>query len=187
MQAVTTSSKIEAFVSLVTKGIECWQKAGEIVVEMIDGGATVEEIASSSEYLTGDVVRRFEQLGRKQIVPRLLVSSFPASKNLFKLSYSEQKNAFESGVPILIEGGEVLNVAVENLTPLQCRQAFDKDRVRGIAGQRAYIESVKTEESLNAIISDSDSLYTIRGRNVIFSKPYRISAKQLAQILASIE
>jgi len=40
---------------------------------------------------------------------------------------------------------------------------------------------------MSAIISDSDSLYTIRGRNVIFSKPYRISAKQLAQILASIE
>lgn len=178
-------------VSLITRGIECWSKAGEIVVKLIDEHRmTIPEIAGNSEFLTEDIVARFEQLGRKQILPQLLVADYPAARHVIKLPYSEQSRAVESGVELLVvdsEGPSTLQVAVENLTTSQCKQVFAKDAVRSLPAQRAYLESQKTQNEINGRICNDAAVWKVSGRKVAFLKPCQLSARELAQIIAEIE
>ena len=182
---------ITEFVALVTQGIECWNKAGEIVVRLLDEhNMTIADIAETSELLTEDIVTRFEQLGRKQLIPCLLVADYPAARHLVRLPYSEQKRAVETSVDLLVcEGKEtsVLKVSVENLTPTQCRQVFDGDQVRSIGAQRAWLEDRRATQEIRDVLSSPGALYQVRGRRVVFKRPCELSAGQLAQIISEIE
>ena len=182
---------ITEFVALVTQGIECWNKAGEIVVRLLDEhNMTIADIAETSELLTEDIVTRFEQLGRKQLIPCLLVADYPAARHLVRLPYSEQKRAVETSVDLLVcEGKEtsVLKVSVENLTPTQCRQVFDGDQVRSIGAQRAWLEDRRATQEIRDVLSSPGPLYQVRGKRVVFKRPCELSAGQLAQIISEIE
>lgn len=182
---------ITEFVALVTQGIECWNKAGEIVVRLLDEhNMTIADIAETSELLTEDIVTRFEQLGRKQLIPCLLVADYPAARHLVRLPYSEQKRAVETSVDLLVCEGKdtsVLKVSVENLTPTQCRQVFDGDQVRSIGAQRAWLEDRRATQEIRDVLSSPGALYQVRGRKVVFKRPCELSAGQLAQIISEIE
>ena len=191
MQIENKNRKITEFVALVTQGIECWNKAGEIVVQLLDEQElTISEIAQTSEFLTEDIVTRFEQLGRKQLVPSLLVADYPAAKHLVRLPYSEQKRVVETSVDLLVCNGKetsVLKVSVENLTPAQCRQVFDGDQVRSTGAQRAWLEDKRATQEIRDVLSSPGALYQVRGKRVVFKRPCEMSAGQLAQIIAEIE
>ena len=182
---------ITEFVALVTQGIECWNKAGEIVVRLLDEhNMTIADIAETSELLTEDIVTRFEQLGRKQLIPCLLVADYPAARHLVRLPYSEQKRAVETSVDLLVCEGKdtsVLKVSVENLTHTQCRQVFDGDQVRSIGAQRAWLEDRRATQEIRDVLSSPGALYQVRGRKVVFKRPCELSAGQLAQIISEIE
>lgn len=191
MQLENINPLVGEIVILITRGIECWSKAGEIVVQLIDDERmTIQEIAGNSEFLTEDIVARFEQLGRKQILPQLLVAGYPAARHIIKLPYSEQSRAIDGGVELLVVSGEghsTLKVAVENLTSLQCKQVFAKDAVRSLPAQRAYIESQKTDNEIKGRIGSDDPIWKVSGRKVAFLKPCQMTARELAQIIAEIE
>jgi hypothetical protein len=191
MQIENKNRKITEFVALITQGIECWNKAGEIVVQLLDEQElTISEIAQTSEFLTEDIVTRFEQLGRKQLVPSLLVADYPAAKHLVRLPYSEQKRVVETSVDLLVCNGKetsVLKVSAENLTPAQCRQVFDGDQVRSTGAQRAWLEDKRSSQEIRDVLSSPGALYQVRGKRVVFKRPCELSAGQLAQIIAEIE
>jgi hypothetical protein len=191
MQLENQNSLVSEIVGLITRGIECWSKAGEIVVKLIDEHRmTIPEIAGNSEFLTEDIVARFEQLGRKQILPQLLVADYPAARHVIKLPYSEQSRASEAGVELLVingEGHSTLKVAIENLTSLQCKQVFAKDAIRSLPAQRAYIESQKTDNEIKGRVCSEEAIWKVSGRKVAFLKPCQLSARELAQIIAEIE
>lgn len=186
----TPNKLIDEVVALIGKGIECWQKAGEVIVQLLDEHEmTVADIAEKSAYLTEDVVTRFEQLGRKQIMPNLLVADYPAARHLVRLPYSEQKRALESSVELLVMDGKTpttLKVAVENLTPQQCRQVFN-GHIRSIGAQRAYLEEKRAEQEVAPAIRQAHELYKVRGKRVIILQPCELTARQLANIIAEIE
>jgi len=191
MQIENKNRKITEFVALITQGIECWNKAGEIVVQLLDEQElTISEIAQTSEFLTEDIVTRFEQLGRKQLVPSLLVADYPAAKHLVRLPYSEQKRVVETSVDLLVCNGKetsVLKVSAENLTPAQCRQVFDGDQVRSTGAQRAWLEDKRATQEIRDALESPGALYQVRGKRVVFKRPCELSAGQLAQIIAEIE
>lgn len=186
----TPNKLIDEVVSLISKGIECWQKAGEAIVQLLDEHEmTVADIAGKSAYLTEDVVTRFEQLGRKQIMPNLLVADYPAARHLVRLPYSEQKRALESSVELLVMDNKTpttLKVAVENLTPQQCKQVFN-GHIRSIGAQRAYLEEKRAEQEVAPAIRQAHELYRVRGKRVIILQPCELTARQLANIIAEIE
>jgi len=191
MQLENQNHLVGEIVSLITRGIECWSKAGEIVVKLIDDHRmTIQEIAGNSEFLTEDILSRFEQLGRKQILPQLLVADYPAARHVIKLPYSEQSRAADAGVELLVmgdEGHSTLKVGIGNLTPLQCKQVFTKDSIRSLAAQRAYIESQKTYNEIKDRICTDEAIWKVSGRKVVFLKPCQMTARELAQIIAEIE
>jgi len=191
MQSKIQKPLITEFIALITQGIECWNKAGEIIVQLLDEhDMTISEIAETSEFLTEDILTRFEQLGRKQLIPRLLVADYPAARHLVRLPYSEQKRAVETSIDLLLFDGKdtsVLKVSVENLTPAQCRQVFDGDQVRSTGAQRAWLEDKRSSQEIRDVLSSPGALYQVRGKRVVFKRPCELSAGQLAQIIAEIE
>jgi hypothetical protein len=191
MQSKIQKPLITEFIALITQGIECWNKAGEIIVQLLDEhDMTISEIAETSEFLTEDILTRFEQLGRKQLIPRLLVADYPAARHLVRLPYSEQKRAVETSIDLLLFDGKdtsVLKVSVENLTPAQCRQVFDGDQVRSTGAQRAWLEDKRSSQEIRDALESPGALYQVRGKRVVFKRPCELSAGQLAQIIAEIE
>jgi hypothetical protein len=186
----SASKLIEEVVGLIGNGIECWYKAGEIIVQLVDEhDMTISDICDRSQYLTEDVVGRFEQLGRKQIMPKLLVADYPAAKYLVRLPYSEQKRALEEPLDLLVLEGKqptTLKVSVENLTPQQCRQVFNKN-IRSVGAQRAWLEERKTKEEMAPVVKRVHELYRVRGKRVVFMQPCELTSRQLANIIAEIE
>lgn len=191
MQNKIQKPLITEFIALITQGIECWNKAGEIIVQLLDEhDMTISEIAETSEFLTEDILTRFEQLGRKQLIPRLLVADYPAARYLVRLPYSEQKRSVETSIDLLLFDGKdtsVLKVSVENLTPAQCRQVFDGDQVRSTGAQRAWLEDKRSSQEIRDALESPGALYQVRGKRVVFKRPCELSAGQLAQIIAEIE
>lgn len=184
------SKLIEEIVGLIGKGIECWCKAGEIIVQLMDEhDMSIADICERSEYLTEDIVSRFEQLGRKQIHPNLLVADYPAAKYLVRLPYSEQKRAVEEPLDLLIledQQTNTLKVSVENLTTQQCRQLFD-GHIRSVGAQRAWLQNRQTEQEVNSVVRRSNDIYRVRGKRVFIMQPCEMTARQLANIISEIE
>lgn len=190
MEKSLLNTEINEFVSLISKGLEAWVKAGEIVVKLIDDlGFTIEEITDKSEFLTRDIVCKFEMIGRKQILPNLLISDFPAASRMLRLPYSEQKRVWNEPISVLVLNNgrpDEIKIEARNLTPLQCRQVFDSSQIRTIAHQRAWLESEKSKSKLNES-SIQVSPYTIRGKRVVFKNDCELTAKEVALILAEME
>jgi hypothetical protein len=186
----TTSKIIQEVAQLITSGIECWQKAGETVVTLMDDhGLNAAEIAQSSPYLTETLVIRFEQLGRKQLLPDLLVAEYPAARHIIRLPYSEQKRAVSEPLELLVvEGGETttLKVSAENMTPQQCKQVFG-NQIRGLSAQRAYLEDKKSSIEATGVVRQLHDVYRVRGKKVLILQPCELSARQLANLIAEIE
>jgi hypothetical protein len=188
MHIENTNTKVNEFIALITQGIECWNKAGEIVVSLLDEQQmTTAEIANCSEYLTEDIVTRFEQLGRKQLIPRLLIADYPAAKHLVRLPYSEQKRLVDGSVDLLVSDSETLKVSVQNLSSSQCKQVFEKNHVRSIGAQRAFLEEKKTINTIRNAVTSFQDIYLVKGKKVVFCRPCEMTAGQLAQIISEIE
>ena len=186
---ISVIKKAEQFKKHIADGIEQWTKAGEIVVSMIDDdGMTIDEICEHcGGAVNAGIISRFEQLGRRQILPQLLVSNYAAVKHMTRLSYSEQKRAIE-GVPLVIvkDGGiDNLNVKAENLTPSQCRQVFDGSSIRSIPAQRAWIESER-ERIQGSSTPDVEGDYKAVGRRIVINRPCSLSQKDLVRMLSEI-
>ena len=170
--------------NLINQGMSCWVKAGEILVGMLDNeNMTIEQVGDITD-IQSSILTRFEQLGRKQLVPKLLVASYPAARSLQKLPYSEQTRLIDSSVEVLTSDGDKLNISIKNLTPSQCRQVFGQSSVRDVAGQRAWVESRKVKKSHNEVVEEMP--YHIERNSVYFSKGCSMKAGQLVNILAQL-
>ena len=183
---MTTLTKQTSELSeLIASGIECWVKAGKILVEMLDSGETNLADVSEKTGLTPGVLSRFEQLGRNQLVPELLIANYPASKYIQKLPYSEQKRLIDDSIEVLAsDQGDKLNVMPKNLTTSQCKQVFTSNSVRDLGGQRAWVESRKQKKSESVTITEMP--YHISGSKVFFDQGCTMKASQLISILAQL-
>jgi len=180
------TNKQEELKDLITTGIKCWKSAGLILVELLDTqDLCLDEIAEETG-LTTRLLSRFEQLGRDQLIPELLIADFHASKNLQRLPYSEQRRLIEGTVEVLAsDQGDKLLILTKNLTSQQCKQVFTSTTVRDLGAQRAWVESQKQKRSETVTISDMP--YHISKKEVFFDKGCKMNANQLISILAQIK
>jgi len=181
---------LSSVAELIMKGVDCWIQAGEIIARTLqehpDSMARICEVTGLSE----DIVRRFEQIGRKEIYPKLLVNTSIGYRKLVSCPYREQEHYSENPIELLLCSAgntETLMVHVAHLTPDQARQAFASDHVRTLAEQRAWIESER-ERQVAAAMRDKadvqDAAFVIRGHTVTFSKGCVMKAYEVAELLA---
>lgn len=127
----------------------------------------------------------FEAVGRKWIDYRLLWGGGRAGKYLKKLPLSEQRNALDNGIKMLVKidnNWDEIKVKPEKMTIDQVKQAFDRKIIRDIPAQRAYIESNNVDCYNNTQVLP----YKIINHKLIIVKPVELSKKEMKQILKSM-
>jgi len=188
----TAQQSIATLTNSLQAGIDAWERAGEEVVRLVDDhGMSLEDIcaAANSDIVTVSVLAQFERIGRKQVMPRLLVAEYPAANSLQKLPMSEQQRLLNGSVELVtMKAGktDVLSVAVQDLTRQQCRQVFDRNSVRSLGAQRAWLEAQATEQELVNIKATSQTPWVVRSGRVLFREGCELSRHELAVILAQV-
>lgn len=175
---------------LIIKGMDCWIEAGEIIANTLqehpDSLPRICEVTGLSE----DIVRRFEQIGRKEIYPQLLANTSIGYRKLVSCPYREQQLYSESPVEMLvIKNGkpDTLKVNVAHLTPEQARQVFASDHVRSLAEQRAWVEAERkrsVELSIRENADIQEAAFIIHKNRVTFRKGCELTAHEIAELLA---
>lgn len=186
MKPATTNGNIDKFVQLVNEGVEKWIEAGEIVSREIDNDPSwPDKVVKEHPEISEDTIYAFDRIGRKELLPKLLMSNKPGPKRLRRLPYSYQEKFAEQPVELLVQAqGEydTLKVSIWNMTPDQARQAFDVDGPRTPQQQRAWMESRHVSEEARHF----NEPFRVSGSTLVVLEPCRFSTKQLASILAQM-
>lgn len=188
----TVDERASEIATLFFQGIECWQKAGELVVDLIDEDSSAVEIIKerSGGVINGHMIAIFERIGRKQLVPRLAYMSGPGPERLKKMPFSLQQQYLTEPVTLLVlrddERIDKLQVAVTDLTALQAAQVFDRDTIRSLPAQRAWLEDERAK--LVALAKPIAKMpYRISGKRVTFLEGCTLTARELSRILSEID
>ncbi len=172
---------------LIVRGIEAWIEAGQVLVETLDQGVTLEQVSDASG-LSKDILAQFEQIGRGVIYPRLLTSKSPGARALLRCGRSEQEQYCSEPLQLMVLRGEqqdILRVPLDSLTPEQCKQLFVRGHIRDLGEQRACLESQAEEiRAKRAAVVHDQAGYTIKGDKVVFQKDARLGRDDLIQILS---
>lgn len=189
--ALAVTASIGELKGLITAGLEAWQKAGAVVVRLLDeAGMTLEEIVAKADcdVITVDVLSSFERIGRKQVLPKLLVSPFPAARAMQRLPMSEQQRLMDGTVElVLLRDGkvDVLQVRPEHLTRQQVKQVFERGMVRSLAGQRAWLEEQLTDKEQAKAVKQAVP-WIVRHGKVIFREACEMTRQELAMLLTQL-
>ena len=173
---------------LVLKGIECWCLAGEKLCGLIDKEPNViERICEEVPFLSANVLRQLERIGRKQLLPELLFRDAPGFRRLQAMPFSIQKLYSKEPVELLVitdNGPDTLKVAVGDLTAAQAKQVFgETGEVRTIPSQRAWLAS----QSRVSIDITDEKPYAVSGRNLVIRKPCKLSLQEIGVVLAEMK
>lgn len=185
-------SEIKQVATLIQQGIDAWEQAGAIIVRLIDSGTSIDEI---HDQMNGSIptgaLESFERIGRRQVVPSLLIADYPAASHLMKLSIDQQESLLSNGCSLMIlneSGPNVLKCSVRDLTGDQCRQLFNGNGVRSPGQQRTWIESNREKRATAKLaLKAADEPYIIRRGKVLFNKTCELTRQQLAMLLAQME
>jgi hypothetical protein len=182
----TTEDQLIDFQSLVQEGMTAWVRAGEILVSIIDSGSmALDQISNEIPLMNRRTLATFEKIGRKQIVPGLLLASYPAARAAARLPYSEQRRTQSEKIEVATSDGSDVMVAIEDMTQSQTRQVFNDTGIRSLAGQRAWIESQRTRRAAE-MVAETPMPYTVRGKTVTFVRGAKLEARELAALLAAM-
>lgn len=176
----------QAIVDLIQKGIEAWHEAGKLIAARMDENPEfIELMAAEYPELSTEVLYRFEQIGRNQIVPSLLLNDSPGVRRLRKLPYQLQVKHSNEPITLTVRGGSTLLVDVRNLTSEQAAQVFAKDRIRTAAEQRAYIEDRMALEP--ASVERANLPYRIVGHELVVMKACKFTTAELLRLAADLQ
>ena len=181
-----TNTDIDEVVKLINQGIESWIVAGKLVVKNVEKNPNfIDQVCDKYKDISPEILYRFEQIGRKQLNPRLLLNDSPGVRRLRRLPIEVQEKHAVEPVAVLISEGQTLQIDVRNLTPRQAAQVFNCDRLRSLAEQRAWIEDKKTEES--TVPAQGNLPYRIVGKTLIVMQGCKFTVRDLARIMAEME
>lgn len=174
---------IERFVAYLYEGVAAWDKAGKLLVKLVDKNPDVKaKIVREHPEISMGVLARLEMVGRGFVLPEMLLSDSAPFRASRVLPISEQKRLMENpSVPLVIreEGRtEVLTADFRNLQPAQVKQVFAKDHIRNEAEQRAWMEA--------KLVVATRKDWWIEDGMVTFRKGARFTVTQLSGIIQQI-
>lgn len=180
------TSEIEELKKHIAAGIESWIKAGQIVASAVDKDPRwIEKACEADPSIPAEVLHRFEQIGRRQIVPSLLLNDSPGYKRLRRLPYAVQERFSREPVELLLSNGDTLQVDPQNLTATQAKQVFAADRIRSLAEQRAILEQERARRFVPSV--NGEIPWKIVGKSLVVTGPCKISVGELGNIISRIE
>jgi len=114
---------------------------------------------------TADLLQ-MERVGRGKLHPELADKSGVGYQKLRSCVYSDQAKYISEPVEVLLCNGDVLKVSVADLTKEQANQVFNYDKIRDIAAQKAFLESVKSSTAVDIVRKQSPYTVTKQGLRV---------------------
>lgn len=174
-----------AYAKLLESFIEQSREVGQLLIALIEAHPKFkEELHAAHPEIPLAALNTLERVGRGAILPEVAYGTPSAGRAaLAKLPVSDQERLLKEGVSVLLlRNGDLqtLRVEIDNLTPDQVRQVFDRDIIRSEGAQRAWLEDKLTKATPVAIEQD----YVIKGKFVKFRNGPKVSRATLAQILA---
>jgi len=185
----TQTKEIKQFSTLVASGIDSWTKAGELIVKMVDkNDKTYENILQELPDMSYDILSKFEQIGRKQLFPKLLLGGSTGVRRLTTLPYSEQVKYHDEPMDVAVEidgGVDTLKVQAKDLTSFQVKQVFDNGTVRDIGAQRAWLRSRDRKPNVVKAAKQDGKPWTIKKDGTLFVRADTIlTMPDIANIMA---
>jgi hypothetical protein len=183
-------SKAAQFVSLLSDAKEGLAKAGKFAAEQIDANPNfIDEVLKLAPQLTEEFIRRFERIGRGQMVPQLMWDASPGVGKLIKMPVSLQEKYLNEPVALLVKsdaGWETLKCDVRNLSASQASQVFNGEGVRSEAAQRAWIEDKRAKLD-QKIPTATKEPYRVVRHSLVIVEPVTISRAELLMLLAKMD
>ena len=180
-------SELSRVSELIMQGLECWVEAGKIIADTLDDHPESMNRICEVTGLDENIIRRFYQIGKQQLHPKILCSTAQGVMRLASCQYHEQEKYLEQPIELLVADGETLLVMADNLTREQVQQIFNRDHVRSLPEQKAWLateEKLRIEKEQSSRAELAEANYTIRGHKVIFRKGVELSQQEVAGILA---
>lgn len=169
---------VHEFVRLFSIGLEAWVQAGEIAAAEIDKDASwPEKVNKENPLIPESAILDFAKLGRKVLIPQLLLAERPGHRALRKMPYELQKKYISEPVELLLAGGEPLLVDTANLTSDQAAQVLSPEGPRSLAAQRTLMESRIVNAGVPVGKADPD--YEFKGKTVRVYRPCIIDLGEL--------
>tara|TARA_R110000824_G_scaffold231902_1_gene419790 strand:- start:2633 stop:3208 length:576 start_codon:yes stop_codon:yes gene_type:complete len=184
----TYDELLKEFKASLDAGINGFMNAGDIYVRAIDQDPEYADRLQEElkDIVPGRAWSQLEALGRKIIHPKLILGglSDPRKTNVIKrLPYSLQNRVFkEEKFPLLISGGDILDVSLLKASYDQTIQICGEGQIRSPAEQKAYIESNKLKEELRP----QDLPYYFSKGKIIFRKNTQLTRAELKQLVAQL-
>jgi hypothetical protein len=174
--------------SALESGMAGFVQAGDLYVKAIDQDPSYGERLKEEfkDVVPGRAWSQLEALGRGLIHPKLILGGVAdRQKNTLikNLPMSLQNRVFnEEKFPLLISGGDVLDVSILSATPDQTRQLCGYGEIRTLVEQKAYVEGQKLEEELKP----QELPYYIKAGKIIFRKNTELSRSEIKLLLTQL-
>ena len=178
--------EIRKFRELLQIGISALKEASQVYVKAIDKDpAAKQAFCEQLPEIPRAAWSSFEKVGRGQMHEKLLLFGGRVHNLLRSLPLSEQADALENGIELLLHDGGVMRVMPEALTQSQVSQVFGDGAIRGLEAQRAWMESRR--EYRPAYARTPRDGYTVEGALLIVSEPMSFRLDDLRDIISRME
>lgn len=142
----TNDSRVSKFCALVNEGMQAWVRAGELLNEMTrDDPLVIGRIVRDNPHLTREILESFQRIGRKEVLPILMVDGSPGARLLAGLPYEDQERVYAQGVRVVkqtMSGPIERKCRVSDLTAGEAKRVFDVDRIRSVREQKELLKTV---------------------------------------------
>ena len=165
----------------ITKAAHCYVKAIQVDTSAID--------VFRDKYPTvpTSVWSGFCRIAAGELHPQLLFDGTPGGRALTKCDMVTQTSFMDEGIPIATASGDTLLVSARKMTYEQAKQVFCRGRIRDIAEQRAWIESMKMRSHISTrkAINTENQIYVEKGKLNIGD--VKLTRADLLRFLAQME
>lgn len=140
MKIQKTKNPFDRFAELIQNGVKCWIEAGKILNEIIaeDSEAKV-KLMEYHPWLTWDIIAAFQRIGRRELMPALMLDSSPGAQKLSELPYSLQESLYGKEIEIYTQDDYMriskVSRKIGSLTRRDIKIAFDENGLRPIDEQ----------------------------------------------------
>lgn len=181
---------VSEITSLISQGFECWVKAGEMLVELLNTTPNAYDLLiAADKRLSRQFLGLLEGMGRKTLHPELAYLEGPGPRMARRLPYSVQQQVLNEPVELLVEtenGTDVLLVDVREMSLKQAEQVFSDKHQRPLGEQKAWRQAKKEVALPKQEAVTEKPFYRIDKGDIVIMRPCRLKPSQMAMLMAQV-
>ncbi len=180
-------SRIETdFLAAFKRGLEALEEAGKLLCDLLkaDPGARVRLVDEHG--FDHGTLTTLEKIGAGVLHPRL--AAFGARYS--GLPMSEQKRLASGTVPALVTKSDgttdTIQVAILRATPEMREQVINRDHIRTLDEQRAWLLA-KVSTKARAVSTSEPMPWHVSGKQIDVTRPVRLGRNDLLSMMRALE